>query len=166
MDDDQNPQRHPDLVVWLDERAAGFERWAVATGAPERWDFSPASLDELEELVRSRFTGEEETTAARRDTFLQGAAWYVGEVVCRTKGAVWKYEAFAVGGGPLPALFASEQPGTIDTPYVGPPDEGEEAGVYPMGALHMLFWTVDEVDNPVEPHLRDVLEDPDADDEA
>ncbi|MEU9112512.1 hypothetical protein AB0D04_12115 [Streptomyces sp. NPDC048483] len=162
---------HPDqeraqseLEVWLADRSAGFEEWARETGRPDRWDFGPESLDALEELVRSRYTGEKEIGAAIRGPFLQGAAWYIGEVVCRTKGDVWKFEPFAVGGGPLPALFGPDGSGTIDEPCAGPPGDDDEAVVYPTGLLRGLFSTHDELDDPIEVHLSDAWEDADPDD--
>ncbi|MFJ9848258.1 hypothetical protein [Streptomyces sp. NPDC101150] len=154
-----------ELAVWLADRRAGFEEWARETGRPDRWDFSPESLDALEALVRSRHTGGEEIGAARRGPFLQGAAWYIGEVVCRAKGARWKFEPFAVGGGALPALFGAEESGTVDEPFAGPPKDDDEAVVYPVGILRGLFTTRDELDNPIETHLRDAVGDLDPDGE-
>ncbi|WP_170290736.1 hypothetical protein [Kitasatospora atroaurantiaca] len=105
-DDAPDPQRHPELLMWLSERSSGFENWAQATGTPERWDFSPASLDVLEDLLRQTLTGEEDIDEQRRGAFIQGAVWYLGEVACRATGVVWKYEPFAFAGEPLPSLFA------------------------------------------------------------
>lgn len=157
---------HPDLPAWLAERARSFEDWAEATGILGTWDFSPWSLDALEDLIRSRYDSDAETLGARRDAFLQGACWYIGEVVCRTQGAVWTFEPFAVKGAELPSLFGEADPsGVIDDPCVGMPGEDAEEAVYPMGAVHGLFRTEDELGNPVAQHLSDVLGDFDGDDE-
>ncbi|MFB6779196.1 hypothetical protein ACFCX0_17625 [Streptomyces sp. NPDC056352] len=161
-----DPQTHPDLPAWLAERARNFEHWAEATGTPGTWDFSPRSLDALEALVRSRFDSDAETLTARRDAFLQGVCWYIGEVVCRTRGTVWKFEPFAVKGAELPSLFGEADPsGVIDDPCVGMPGEDTEEAIYPMGAVHGLFCTEDELGNPIAQHLSDVLGDFDEDDE-
>ncbi|MER5683858.1 hypothetical protein [Streptomyces sp. NPDC002205] len=159
-----DPQTHPDLSAWLAERAQSFERWAETTSTPEAWDFSPQSLDALEDLIRSRYDNDAETLTARRDAFLQGACWYIGEVVRRTQGAVWKFEPFAVKGAELPSLFGEADPsGVIDDPCVGLPGEGTEEAIYPMGAVHGLFTTEDELGNPIAQHLSDVLGDSDED---
>ncbi|WP_141720997.1 hypothetical protein [Streptomyces sp. Ncost-T10-10d] len=160
------PQTHPDLPAWLTERVQSFEHWAEATGTPETWDFSPQSLDTLEGLIRSRCNGDTESLAARRDAFLQGACWYIGEVVCRAQGAVWKFEPFAVKGAELPSLFGEADPsGVVDDPCVGVPGEDTEEAIYPMGAVHGLFSTEDELGNPTTQRLSDLLGDSDEYDE-
>ncbi|MFC3577809.1 hypothetical protein ACFOZ0_32030 [Streptomyces yaanensis] len=151
-------ETHPELAAWLAERSAGFTEWARATGEEERWDFGPDSLDALEDLVRRTFAGEDEVTAAKSGSFVQGAVWYIGEVVRRTQGAVWRYEPFAPGGGTPPALFASGKAAVTDTPQVVRPYGEEQGSLYPMGALNELYWDEDELDNPMEAHLRDVLD--------
>ncbi|MEK2475567.1 hypothetical protein [Streptomyces noursei] len=79
------------LHTWLAERRAAFPAWAdAAGGGTAAWDFSPASLDRLEDLVRGRFATYEEIAAARNDPFLVGAAWYFGEVQVRECGALWR----------------------------------------------------------------------------
>ncbi|MFI6727242.1 hypothetical protein [Streptomyces atratus] len=161
-----DPQTHLDLPVWLTERAQSFEHWAEATSTPETWDFSPQSLDALEDLIRSQYDSDAETLTVRRDAFLQGACWYIGEVVCRTQGAVWKFEPFAAKGAELPSLFGEADPsGAIDDPCVGMPGGDTEEAIYPMGAVHGLFSTEDELGNPIAQHLSDVLGDCDEDDE-
>ncbi|MFC9622206.1 hypothetical protein ACFTXM_20155 [Streptomyces sp. NPDC056930] len=160
------PQAHPDLLAWLTERAQRFEQWAEATGTPGTWDFSPQSLDALEDLIRSQYDSDAESLTARRGTFLQGACWYIGEVVCRTQGAVWKFEPFAVKGAELPPLFGEANPsGIVDDPCVGVPGEDTEEAIYPMGAVHGLFSTEDELGNPTTQRLSDLLGDSDVCDE-
>ncbi|MGW9119563.1 hypothetical protein ACWGRV_23530 [Streptomyces sp. NPDC055663] len=161
-----DPQTRPDLAAWLTERAQSFGHWAEATRTPGAWDFSPQSLDTLEDLIRSRYDSGAKSLAARRDAFLQGACWYIGEVVCRARGAVWKFEPFAVKGAELPSLFGEADPsGAIDDPCVGVPGEDTDEAIHPMGAVHGLFSTEDELGNLIEQHLSDVLGDFDEDDE-
>ncbi|MFF3122284.1 hypothetical protein ACFVRD_07895 [Streptomyces sp. NPDC057908] len=160
------PESHPELLEWLTERAQNFEHWAEATSTPGTWDFSPQSLDVLEDLVRGQYDSDSARLAARRDAFLQGACWYIGEVLCRARGAVWKFEPFAVKGAELPSLFGEAEPsGVIDDPCVGAPGEDTEEAIYPMGAVDGLFSTEDELGNPIEQHLSDVLGDFDEDDD-
>ncbi|MGH3737106.1 MAG: hypothetical protein ACRDT6_16050 [Micromonosporaceae bacterium] len=83
--------RHPWLAGWLAKRERTFAAWTEETGKPAAWDFSPESLDVLGGLVRDRFATEPEFEAAEDALFLQGAAWYVGEVARRERGAVWTY---------------------------------------------------------------------------
>ncbi|MGW1651313.1 hypothetical protein [Streptomyces atratus] len=160
------PQTHPDLPAWLTERTQNFEQWAEDTSTPGTWDFSPQSLDALEDLIRSQYDSDAESLAARRGTFLQGACWYIGEVACRTQGAVWMFEPFAAKGAELPSLFGEADPsGVVDDPCVGIPGEDTEEAIYPMGAVHGLFSTEDELGNPIAQHLSDLLGDSDEYDE-
>ncbi|MFJ8674313.1 hypothetical protein [Streptomyces sp. NPDC093589] len=161
MDDDAaDSRRHPDLLAWLSERSADFEHWARATGTPELWDFTPASLEPLEDLLRQTITREEDIDEQRRGTFLQGAVWYLGEVACRSAGVVWRYEPFASVGSPLPPLFAEVRAaGTIDTPCVGPTGEHTDDRLYVMGAIYQLFMEHDEFGDPIEERLSGVVYD-------
>ncbi|MBB5934881.1 hypothetical protein [Streptomyces zagrosensis] len=159
MDHGRAAQRHPELVAWRTARADGFEQWARETGTPRTWDFSPESLAALEDLVRDRYADPEELFAARREPFLQGACWYLGEVVCRAKGQVWKFEPFALHGAPLPPLFAAAyEPGTIDYPQVGAANADIDEALSPMGALYTLLSGVDDAGEPHDAHLPDLLE--------
>ncbi|MGG2462733.1 hypothetical protein ACO0M4_23435 [Streptomyces sp. RGM 3693] len=121
------------LNTWLAARRDAFAAWATAAGGgTAEWDFSPASLDRLEALVRGRFASYEEMVAAHGDPFLVGAAWYFGEVQVRECGAVWRWR-------PRP----SEDPhDTYDVPMVeGPeaaPDEDDD----------------EEYDDPEDDHLH------------
>lgn len=83
---------HPELAAWLARQEAGFPAWAEETGTPERWDFSPASLDTLEALVRERYADEHAfADAVREGTLLQVAGWYVGETIRRARGCTWQH---------------------------------------------------------------------------
>ncbi|MDI3387580.1 DUF6333 family protein [Streptomyces sp. B-S-A8] len=88
----KDPDWHdnPRLNAYLAERREAFPAWAeVAGGGPEAWDFSPESLDRLGALVRERFATYEDIAAAGQDPFVQGAAWYLGEVQVRHRDARW-----------------------------------------------------------------------------
>ncbi|NGN66673.1 hypothetical protein G5C51_22560 [Streptomyces sp. A7024] len=160
MDEIQQPSPAPDLPGWLAARSEQFADWCRETGASEgTWDFSAASLETLEGLIRARYRGEEQIHADRLSLFLQGACWYVGEVAVRHRGYRWHYWPFAGPGEPLPAIFASGEPGVIDSPSVGAPRAKEGKGTDPLGLILTLFWTVDDIDEPVEAHLTDILTD-------
>ncbi|MGP3984195.1 hypothetical protein [Streptomyces sp. KR80] len=160
MDEIPQPSLIPDLPAWLEARSQQFTNWCQDTGAPEdTWDFSAASLEALEELVRARYHSEEQIHTDRMSLFLQGACWYVGEVAVRHRGHQWRYEPFAVAGAPLPAPFGSGEPGVIDTPAVAHPRAKEGQGTDPLGLILTLFWDVDDADEPIEAHLTDILND-------
>ncbi|MER6051293.1 hypothetical protein ABT168_28235 [Streptomyces sp. NPDC001793] len=149
------------LDTWLAARRDAFPAWAEAAGGtPADWDFSPASLDRLEALVRARFTTYEEMVAAKDEPFLAGAAWYLGEVQVRTCGAVWRCR-------PQPP---TDPDNPYDVPMVEAPrtepdededrdedrdDEDDEEYVHlcdPPGTLRALL-----LNGPAE-RLRDALE--------
>ncbi|BFV56509.1 hypothetical protein KCMC57_up16130 [Kitasatospora sp. CMC57] len=92
---------HPTLAAWLAERRAAPPSWAEeAFGGAWRWNFHPDTLDRLAAEVVRRFATAEEFDAAREEPFVQGACWYLGEVIRRTRGAVWRYLAADPGSGP------------------------------------------------------------------
>ncbi|UUU22255.1 hypothetical protein [Streptomyces sp. DSM 40750] len=162
-----DPQSHPQLLTWLEARQERFGTWVRDVGGPEVWDGSAESLEALEQLVRRHYDDQYHVLGARMDPLLQGAAWYLGEVLRREKGWVWKYQPFAVGGGVLPSLFGgADRVGVIDDPCVAAPDAHEDDALYPMRALGELLMTKDDQGEPVDFHLADLLdEDEDADDD-
>ncbi|WP_406304817.1 hypothetical protein OHA61_24440 [Streptomyces sp. NBC_00885] len=83
---------HPWLADWLAERERAFSAWVEETGLTEEtWDYSASSLDVLERLAKERVPSAQRFEAAEPGLFLQGAAWYVGEVARRMRGAAWAY---------------------------------------------------------------------------
>ncbi|MFF9911637.1 hypothetical protein [Streptomyces sp. NPDC013457] len=156
---DYDSTRHPDLLVWLTERQDAFESWAQEAGGVDRFDFSDASLDALEDLVEERFAESEEVTAERRSPFVQGAVWYIGETLRRRReGWVWKFEP-DVTFGLLPAFYpAVPDPAYLDTPCVGAPDAKPGEHWYPLNTLRRLLATEDEFDNPIDERLVGMIE--------
>lgn len=86
LDRPEPPDR---LAGWLARRDQAFPDW-VASYAPDgAWDFSPGSLPALQELVRRVTpTRAELHDPANRD-FVDGAVWYLGEVMRRGMGGRW-----------------------------------------------------------------------------
>jgi hypothetical protein len=79
------------MAQWLAAQEEVFADWAASTGRPGDFDFTPASLDALEEVLRSRLAG---LSGGRvfelyKDPIFYGALWYLGEVICRSCGARW-----------------------------------------------------------------------------
>lgn len=91
----QATQRFSDgeyLRCWLAERGAQFPVWANHYGGDAVWDFSPDSLDALEELVVQQApTPEQLLDEERNAPFVDGAVWYLGEVLRRGRSLPWEY---------------------------------------------------------------------------
>ncbi|MDX3310078.1 hypothetical protein P1S61_13465 [Streptomyces sp. ME08-AFT2] len=156
---------HPELLRWLAVRSREFARWANDAGPAgddgRHWDFSPASLDVLETVLRERFDGGAGLLGAKSGAFVQGAVWYLGEVVRRARdGVVWQYQPRTRFDEPLEAaMFHAPDEIYLDTPRVGQPGLREGGSAHPMAVLNVFFWQTDELDNPIEPRLADILDD-------
>ncbi|ORB76290.1 tetratricopeptide repeat protein [Mycobacterium scrofulaceum] len=84
------------LRCWLAERGAQFPVWAGHHGGEAVWDMSPESLDALEELVIQKApTPEQLLDEEHNAPFVDGAVWYLGEVLRRGRALPWQY----TGGG-------------------------------------------------------------------
>ncbi|MEU5657285.1 hypothetical protein ABZ802_16915 [Streptomyces sp. NPDC047737] len=165
-------QRHPELLAWLSAREAAFEGWAGELGPLEHWDFGTDSLDDLEEVVRERYAGLEEVRAAKDSDFVQGATWYVGEVVRRSFAAcgthaplVWMYDPEPPAGHAPSAFFAPGTGVVTNTPFLGTRDAVDGEWLYPLGVINELYSTENEWGDPVEPRLRGAVHDPYDDDD-
>jgi len=81
------------LISWLAERETAFPQWMAeyADNGTGPWDFSAKSLDALEVLTRRVLKSEEALSKPENSDFIEGAAWYLGEVMRRVKGAEWRY---------------------------------------------------------------------------
>lgn len=109
--DEQDWADNPRLNAWLAKQEAAFPEWVKQTG--QEWDFTPESLDRLEDLVRRMFSTWEEAKAAEDDPILSVAAWYLGEVQNRHYGTVWQCRPYPPQG-PLqdntPFVIVPEEP--------------------------------------------------------
>jgi hypothetical protein len=116
VDEVGEPAASPWLAAWLAERERAFPAWAAGSGvAPASWDFSPASVDALEALVRRRLPATGALTDAAHHDFAQGAAWYYGEVARRNKTAArWRYSPGVPGSSDIRESYERN-------PYVGRP---------------------------------------------
>lgn len=153
-----NPAEHPELLVWLAERRSAFVRWADGAGGRERFDFTTASLDMLDDLIRETFDSSEDIDSPRRrDDFVQGAVWYVGEMMCGKHGMVWHYTSEPLDDGTYPPLFDPADTPALDTPCVAFPDAGPYEGFYPLNILRRMLIDEDETGMPVDERLVDVL---------
>lgn len=138
-------QTHPELAAWLARQEADFPTWAEATDTPETWDFSPASLDVLEAVVRERYADSRAIHDARGSIFIQVASWYVGEIARLVNGAAWHYlEADPTA---LPGAPGSIQNVWTRTPRVAQGPAVETPTMFPLNALRALLVEPDEDDD-------------------
>lgn len=77
------------LRIWLEEQEAGFPAWVADFGAGSVWDFDPASLPTVEEVLRTFVPVRAELAEPEHRRLRDGAAWYVGETFRRRLGGRW-----------------------------------------------------------------------------
>lgn len=139
----------PVLTAWLAERREALAAWAKdAFDVAWRGNFHPDTLDWLEGVVRQRFATVEEFDAARDEPFVQGACWFVGEVIRRNMGAVWQYIPFdpeAEPGAP-----GSRESAWTDVPFVDQPDKRVGGAAVPLGCLRELLVGEETAENAAD----------------
>ncbi|MFH8569349.1 hypothetical protein [Streptomyces sp. NPDC017993] len=146
---------HPALTAWLAEREEALKAWAEnAFEGAWRWNFHPDTLDWLEAVVRRRFATVEEFDASRDEPFVQGACWYMGEVIRRNKGAVWQYIPFTPDAEP--GSPGSRESVWTEVPFVDQPDKRVGGAAVPLGCLRELLLEK-EMDEEQEEGLWDTL---------
>jgi hypothetical protein len=149
--EDQDWADNPRLNAWLAEQEAAFPAWAGETG--QQWDFTPESLDRLEDLLRDRFSTWDEVKAAEADPIVSVPAWYLGEVQNRHHGTAWycnpqpPSDLLAEDGTPV--VLVPEKPHDEDEDEEA--DDDYRVGSNPTAEIRALF-----VRRP-ENRLRDVL---------
>ncbi|MFJ5597414.1 hypothetical protein ACIP95_05715 [Micromonospora parva] len=141
---------NPRLNAWLAKQEAAFPGWAQQSG--HAWDFTPGSLDQLEDLLRRQFSTWEEVSAAQEDPIVAVSAWYLGEVQNRHYGTVWHCNPQLPVNHPdqdgTPFVLMPEDP---RDEYEEDDDERYRPGNNPFVEIRALF-----VRGP-ENRLRDVL---------
>lgn len=93
---DDSPEDTEALRSWLEVQETGFPGWVADFGAGGVWDFGPASLPALEEVLRRSVDGPAELSEPGHRRLRDGAAWYLGETFRRRLGGRWiklKYPA-------------------------------------------------------------------------
>ena len=139
-------QMDPELAAWLARQETDFPAWAEATGTPQTWDFSPASLDALEAIVRERYADDRAIDDAQDSTFVQVATWYVGEIGRRVNdGAAWHY--LPADPAALPGAAGSPQSGWTRTPRIALGPAVETPVLLPLNALRALLAEPEEDDD-------------------
>lgn len=79
------------VAGWTVDRKAAFPRWASTYGPGTEWNFRPESLDPLEDLLALRTPTTMDLYRPKDPAFVDGAAWYFGEVIRRIRGGRWEY---------------------------------------------------------------------------
>lgn len=104
------------LDDWLARQQHRFRDWAASTG--ENLDFSPESIDRL----TARVAEVTPTVAALRDPanadFVEGAAYYLGEMLRHATPCRWVYREFRDPGDPITANFEIQKDSNTD--FTGP----------------------------------------------
>jgi hypothetical protein len=91
------------LDDWLARMEQRFPDWAAGAGG--NWDYSPDSINRLIALVlRVTPTAEALRDAANAD-FVEGASYYLGEILRRGCPSRWVYREFRDEGDPVTANF-------------------------------------------------------------
>jgi hypothetical protein len=99
------------LAGWLVERRAAFPDWVRTFAGQGSWDFTPDTLDALEALTRRITPSTNDLYDAANHDFVQGAIWYLGEVLRAPKGGDWYFRP----GDPDPCT------GTVGQPFIKMP---------------------------------------------
>ncbi|WP_406274091.1 hypothetical protein OH799_00490 [Nocardia sp. NBC_00881] len=122
------------LASWLSDRERGFPDWIARFGVGHTWDFSPESLDTLEVLILEVTPLPEQLLEDKAHAdFLDGAAWYCGEVFRQVRPLQWQYARKA--GIDCYLVSASGGPG-----YRAPVDTLAEIYLhYDRGALRRIL---------------------------
>jgi hypothetical protein len=96
------PAASTELDTWLSERRQQFPAWAHHYPGP--WDYSPDSIDALTEVALKLIRTTEEFNAPANADFVDGASWYLGEVLCRSVGARWVHRPHMAARDGSPAV--------------------------------------------------------------
>lgn len=116
------------LTAWLAERRRVFAGWIGTYAGDVVFDHTPESLDVLEALVRGLVPAKEQLDDPALANFVEGAVWYLGEVMRRANGGEWCF-----------------QPGELDPwnphvgrPYIQHPTDGGSTAVPILDLAFML----------------------------
>jgi hypothetical protein len=100
---EMSPEDAAYIAGWDAERRAAFPRWSETHGGD--WDFGPASLDTLENVLRQVTPAAEDLRDPANREFVEGAVWYFGEVIRRIRGGIW---AFRTPDAEFPNIYAGQ----------------------------------------------------------
>ncbi|OBF68494.1 hypothetical protein A5753_02595 [Mycobacterium sp. 852002-51971_SCH5477799-a] len=81
------PAASTGLDAWLAARRQGFGAWGARYPGP--WDNKPESIDALTELTHNVTPTVESLYDSANADFVDGATWYLGEMLCHADPARW-----------------------------------------------------------------------------
>jgi hypothetical protein len=80
------------VETWPAAQRTRFDEWVAQYGAGHTWDFSAESLDVLGSIVLAHTpSGTKFLDGPEGQRFHEGAVWYFGETVLRTKPSYWRH---------------------------------------------------------------------------
>ncbi len=117
--------------AWCDAQERAFSTGSWPHSGRHDWDFSPESLDLLEELLLEEFADPSEVESPQHAAVIGVASWYIGEVYLRAKG----------GGYWLYVDIPERNDGMyVGRPYVYRVDEWERTrSIIPVGRIRWLI---------------------------
>lgn len=83
------PPPSPQLDAWLSDRRAEFGAWTARY--PAAWDFRPESIETLTAEFARRIPSVEAMRQPENFDFVQGATWYLGEMLRRAAPSRWVF---------------------------------------------------------------------------
>jgi hypothetical protein len=104
------------LDDWLVRQEQQFPGWAAANGGS--WDYTPDSIDRLTELVSRKTPTVEAFHDPANAEFVDGASYYLGEMLRRGYPSRWVYRDFLDEGDRITANFKIQL--NDDAGYTGP----------------------------------------------
>lgn len=78
--------------AWTAAREADFPRWVARWAPDEEWDFSPASLNRLADLLNRSLGDQAAVLDPAHADLVESAAWYVGESYRRAGDGQWSWQ--------------------------------------------------------------------------
>jgi hypothetical protein len=104
------------LDEWLARQEQNFPDWAAENGG--NWDYSPDSIHRLTELVSRKTPTVTAIRDPRNAEFVDGASYYLGEILRRGCPSRWVYREFRDEGDPITANFQLQL--NDDAGFTGP----------------------------------------------
>jgi hypothetical protein len=113
-----SPAASTELNGWLTARQQGFAGWA--SRYPGTWDYSPDSIDAVTELAFKLTPTTDEFNDPANADFVEGASWYVGEVLLRSVAARWVHRPHMAARDGAPAVAGYQVQTSDDSDTASP----------------------------------------------
>ncbi|MEE2853092.1 MAG: hypothetical protein VX424_10630 [Actinomycetota bacterium] len=113
-----SPTASTELDSWLTARQQEFAGWA--SRYPGTWDYSPDSIDAVTELAFKLTPTTDEFNDPANADFVEGASWYVGEVLLRSVGVRWAHRPHMAARDGAPAVAGYQVQTSDDSDTASP----------------------------------------------